>query len=74
MSEMIELIEIIREKAKCDFLYARARLDVCEELIQMAEEREAPCVDFPMSNPDEEKPSIEEEPVTIFENSLNMGV
>lgn len=78
MSEMIELIEIIREKAKCDFLYARARLDVCEELIQRAEEREAeklkPCVDFPMPNPDEEKPSIEEEPGTIFENSLNMGV
>lgn len=71
---MIELIKIVRDKAKCDLLYAQARVSVCEELIEMAEEREAPCVDFPMPNPDEEKPSIEEEPVTIFENSLNMGV
>lgn len=70
MSEIIELIEIIREKAKCDFLYAQARIDVCEELIQRIEES----VVSPMPNPDEEKPSIEEEPVTIFENSLNMGV
>lgn len=70
MSEMIKLIEIIRDKARCDILYAQARFDVCEELIQRVEES----VVSPMPNPDEEKPSIEEEPVTIFENSLNMGV
>lgn len=67
---MIELIKIIRDKAKSDILYAQARVSVCEELIELVEENMV----APMPNPDEEKPSIEEEPVTIFENSLNMGV
>ena len=70
MIEMLELIKIIRDKAKSDILYAQARVSVCEELIELVEENMV----APMPNPDEEKPSIEEEPGTIFENSLNMGV
>lgn len=70
MIEMLELIKIIRDKAKSDILYAQARVSVCEELIELVEESMV----APMPNPEEEKPSIEEEPVTIFENSLNMGV
>lgn len=37
---MIELIKIVREKALNDILYAQARVAVCEELIEMCEERE----------------------------------
>ena len=36
---MIELIKIVREKALNDILYAQARVAVCEELIEMCEDR-----------------------------------
>ena len=39
MFEMIDLIKIVREKALNDILYANARLSVCNELIEMCEER-----------------------------------
>lgn len=56
---MIELIKIVRDKAKSDILYAQARLSVCEELLEMAEKR----------NVENEKVSLYNSPTIAVEES-----
>lgn len=71
---MIELIKIVRDKAKSDILYAQARLSVCEELLEMAENEK-------VSLDDSSATTIEEPAVVDEEKSdesvfaeFNMGV
>ena len=76
---MNELIKIVRDKAKCDLLYAKARVDVCEELLVMAEDEEHKkaqvCFpeDVPTLNPDVVE-TVEEEEKTGDTVLFDMGV
>lgn len=54
---MIELIKIVRDKALNDILYAQARVAVCDELIEMCEDR-AKATDV-CQNPDVEEVAAE---------------
>lgn len=68
---MIELIKIVRDKAKSDILYAQARVSVCEELLEMAEQKDSETAQVSL----DDIPTITaEESVVVGEENLNESV
>lgn len=68
---MIEMIKILRDKAKIDFLYAQAKVSVCEELIEMAEQKDAEKAQVSL---DDIPANTAEESVVVGEENLNASV
>lgn len=71
---MIELIKIVRDKAKSDILYAQARLSVCEELLEMAENEKVYLDDNPATTIEEPAVVDEEKSDESVFAEFNMGV